>query len=801
MGKRLLMMSASPFILLGASATTQAQVSTDAEAPGDDEIGAIVVTAQKRAESIQNVPLSIQAVSGEALKAAGVNDPTQLGKLVPSLQISNNGVIAAGLSIRIRGFGTPANGSTDSDVAAYVDGAYIPRPGALLNSFLDVKSVEVLNGPQGTLFGRNAAMGAISINTTAPAFEHSLSASVEGGTFGAIGGTVIANAALSDVAAIRFAGKYSHTDGRFFNRLDQKTYGRRNDYVGRLSLLVDVTPDLTWILRADAAKTTGDGVNPQAVYVNTATPAQLAAFTGFLNIFGATPPVYSSRPSYEFNQTFGNPYLKNKQWGIINDINWNMSPVLAARLINTYRDWDNDQLSGDTIATALDILSVRQKFSSKAQSHELQLISDRDAFVGGKLGFTAGVYYFEEDYGLDTSFNLGTQFCPILVGGNAPALVPACLALPQTDAGFGLYGQNTKSFAIYGQVNYNIAPDLTLDLGARQTWDKKTAVLDNSPTNPIALFPIMVDEPAYNFKLKENKPSFRASLSWQAADRTMLFAHFATGYKSGGFNNAASGFAPTAASRRVFDSESVQDYEVGVKTTFWDGKAQINATAFYTRLNDFQDRSFDGQNFLTRNSGDVKSKGIDIDSRFRPIPNLTLRLAATYLDAKYIKNEVAPTLEGCSATGTPVCPVVPSTPPNPLTQDLSGQRLQYSPKLQGSAGFDLALDDLIGGGYHATLSGTQHRTSSFLTSNTNNPASRLPGWWTTDLSFSIATPDEGLKLEIYGTNIFNKHYYQATLPQILGVIFGVNDATTGSTLYRGFLGDPRQIGARVTANF
>ena len=785
-------MSTSPAILLAMASMAHAQSPGEVGVVSDDEVGTIIVTAQKRAENIQNVPLSIQAVSGEALKAAGVNDPTQLSKLVPSLQISNNGVIAAGLSIRIRGFGTPANGSTDSDVAAYIDGAYIPRPGALLNSFLDVNTVEVLNGPQGTLFGRNAAMGAISINTNVPKFEHSLSASVEGGTFGAIGGTVIGNTALGDKAAIRVAGKYFHTDGRYFNQLDDNTYGSRSDYVGRVSFLLDVTPDLSWTARVDGARTTGDGVNPQAVYVNTATPGQLAAFTGFLNIFGASPPVYSSRPSFDFNQTFGEPGLRDTQWGVTSDVNWKVAPQFMVRLINSYRDWKSNQLSGDTIATSLDILSVRQKFSSKAQSHELQFISDRDGFMDGRLGFTAGAYYFEEDYGLDTSFDLGTQFCPILVGGQNPAAVPACLALPQVGAGFGLFDQNTKSVALYGQLNYSITPELTLDLGARQTWDKKTATLDNTPLNPIALFPIMVDEPRYDFRLKENKPSFRASLSWQAADRTMVFAHFATGYKSGGFNNAASGFAPTAPARRAFDSESVQDYEIGVKSMFWDGKAQINATLFYTRLNDFQDRSFDGQNFLYRNSGDVESKGIDLDSRFRPVRNLTLRLAATYLDANYITNRGAPGFEGCPPGGTPTCPIV---------QDLSGERLQYSPKLQGSAGFDLVLDDLVGGGYQATLSGTQHHTSSYLTSNTNNPASRLPGRWTTDLSFGISTPDEGLKLEVYGTNIFNKHYYQATLPQILGVIFGVNDAATGSTLYRGFLGDPRQVGARVTARF
>ena len=150
-----------------AQGAPQSAPPADASADAGSKLEDIVVTAQKREQNIQSVPLSIVSVSGDTLARAGINDPVALQKLVPSLQI-NNTFFGSGVVIRIRGFGSAANTAVDSEVAPYLDGAFVPRPGALLASFLDVKNVEVLNGPQGTLFGRNATLGAISINTNAP---------------------------------------------------------------------------------------------------------------------------------------------------------------------------------------------------------------------------------------------------------------------------------------------------------------------------------------------------------------------------------------------------------------------------------------------------------------------------------------------------------------------------------------------------------------------------------------------------------------------------------------------------------
>jgi hypothetical protein len=210
-----------------ASATPSAApaVTTGTPSPSDTNsasqpLGEIVVTAQKRAENVQNVPLSIVAVSGQTLTAQGITDVLELQRFIPDLRLDTIQQ-AAGVSLRIRGIGSFSNAAIDPDVAPYIDGVFIPRAGAILTSFLDVDDVEVLRGPQGTLFGRNAAVGAISIRSNSPSFAgDSGSLAVEGGNFGRYKVEGIGNWAVNDSFALRAAAFDSHTDGWFKNTFD-----------------------------------------------------------------------------------------------------------------------------------------------------------------------------------------------------------------------------------------------------------------------------------------------------------------------------------------------------------------------------------------------------------------------------------------------------------------------------------------------------------------------------------------------------------------------------------------------------
>ncbi len=754
--------------------------STDAV----ETLGDIIVTAQKRSESIQDVPLSIVAASGEQLETAGVQNVAQLAKLAPSLKIDQS-ALAAGVSIRIRGFGSPAGSATDSDVATYIDGAYVPRPGALLTSFLDVDRVEVLSGPQGTLFGRNASMGAISVTTKAPDMsEFSGELKAEGGSYGTFAGTAIANLPASEQLALRLAFKASHTDGLYDNLLDGRTYGRSNSWIGRISARAELTPSFNWTVRADASKSRGDGVYAFTGAPN-AVPVQIAALNSFVTSRGRSVPVLTPKPSFTVNQEFGNPFYDDRQWGLASDLDWDVSPSVSLRLINSYRDWDNEQRTMDSVGLSLSLLNVYQSNASRAHSHELQLISAKDAFMGGKLGITAGLYLAQEDYDYGVSFNVGPDWCPILFS----AVAAACQAGPQANAAVSNFSQSADSFAVYAQANYAILPTLELALGARYTWDDKSASLVTTTPNPLAVAPLARPESHLTLRFKDDRPSFRASLSWEVADRVKAFATFSTGYKSGGFNSGISN-PPLTPALRTFASETAQDYELGIKSVFLDGRARLNLTLFHTTLNDFQDRSFDGTSFIIRNSGDVRSKGVDVDGEIVGPAGLRLHFAATYLDSYYTSNPNAPGLEGC--TGAPGCPTV---------QDLSGERRPYASKWQGNIGLSWTSEPFADGKMTATIRATENFTSGFLTSNTNNPGSRLPGFATTDISVSLATVDERWQIDLFGTNIFDKRYHVNTIAQVLGGLFGVNDPVTGATLFRGFAGDPARYGLRLSFKY
>ena len=594
------------------------------------------------------------------------------------------------------------------------------------------------------------------------------------------------NLPVAETLAVRFAAKNSNSGGYFKNMLDGRTYGDRDVFVGRASAKWEIAPALTWLVRGDYSRTTGDGVYPSLVYAETATPAALAAYTTFANRFGGVSPVVGNEPSYNFRQRISNPFLRDRQYGITSQLTYDVSPVAAVRLINSYRDWKNEQQIGDTVGTSYDLLKVLRFTKSLAESHELQFISDKDAFLDSRLGITAGLYYAREKYTLNSSFNFGTQFCNVLL-----ALAPApvrnnCNAAPLTPAGINKFFQVAKSYAVYGQADYALTPQLTLGLGARHTWDEKEAISEQIRNNPGASQLVGIEAPN-ELLFKDDNTSFRASLSYEPTKDILLFGTFSTGYKSGGFNTGSATVLTDA--QRTFASTTVKDYQLGIKSILLDGRARLNLTLFNTNLHNFQDRSFDGTQFVIRNAGDVRSRGVDFDGDFEPIDNFKLMFGGSYLDSKYTKNTNAPGLEGC--TGGPGCP---------LFQDLSGTRLHFAPKFKGRIGAEVSSGPM-GSGYELTFAAHENYTSSFLTANTGNEQSRVDGYATTDLRLTLDSPDKKWSASLFGTNVFNKIYYTTTVAQVLGNIIGVTSTTTGETVFRGNLGEPARYGVRLSFDF
>jgi len=476
---------------------------------------------------------------------------------------------------------------------------------------------------------------------------------------------------------------------------------------------------------------------------------------------------------------------------VTSDLSWNMSEHVTVRLIDTYRNWSETQTDGDVVFTTLDLLNRHQTFGSRAHSHELQIVTPKGAFLEGHFGFTAGLYYFGENYDIDEIVDLGSQYCTVALASK-PALIPACNSAPHVAATQAPFSQHTDSFAVYAQANIEILPDLELNLGARQTWDRKSGTFQQIVLNPFAGATIFrAPEGPDAMKFNDSRPSWLANLSWHADDNVMAFVTYATGYKSGGFNSAPGAVALTPTTRK-FSSETSDDVELGVKSLWLDSKVLLNATLFNTELHNFQDRSFNGLGFVIRNSGDVRSRGLEVESQAHVIDHVALNLGFAYLDSIYAKNVAAPQYAGCStAIVNAACPGV---------QNLSGRWLPFAPKWQGNAGFELNSDPFMGG-FTGALALNESFTSSFQADNTLSSQTMVPGFGTLDGRLSVYSPDGVWQLDLTGTNILNKHYFTAYFAQPLAGALGLNDPTTGNTVFRGFVGDPQEFRLKLTARF
>ena len=746
------------------------------------QIEEVVVTAQKRAENIQDVPLSIMAVSEKAMEARGIDDVRGLERVVPNLRLDT---IAqqSGVSLRIRGFGASSNAAIDPSVAPYIDGAFIPRPGAILTTFLDVESVEVLRGPQGTLFGRNATVGAISLKTHAPGPDFAGRLSAEAGSYGTHKLEGMVNLPVSDTFALRFAAIATDTDGYIKNRLDGQTYGWNDTVAARASAKWDVTENLTWTVRADLARTNGDGVALNQVDTSTASDAQLANFAARV---GQPGPLLHYPPGREVSQFLTNLNLKDRQYGVNSDLSFKFGDGYTLRLINAYRDWRNLQSDGDVVFTPLDLVSRDAVFDSESHSHELQLISPKGALLNGRLDFVAGLYHFEEDYLIGEDFNLGSQYCSFAVAAAAPALVGACNAGPKIGAAHGVFTQNAKSTAAYAQATFAVTPDLDLILGARQTWDDKSGRFVQTISNPTAALLRSPEDVALKFD--DSRPSWRASLSWRPVTDVTAFLTYSTGYKSGGLNSA--GGAQPLGAKRLFDSEKSYDWEAGVKSVLLDRRLLLNVTLYRTRLEDFQERAFDGVSFIVRNAGTIRAQGVELEGQARPFAGMAIDFGAAYLDSEFTANHAAPGLPACNNSPTS-CPTV---------QDLTGRRPTFSPKWQANLGAEYTTPE-FGGGFTLSLRGDMAYTGKVNSTNDLNPQGVIDSYTLYNGRIILTGPDRTWNVALFGENLTNEHYFRNKFSQTLDAVFGVRVPATGATQLRGFVGAPRTWGVRVAKAF
>jgi len=762
-----------------AARADDAAEATDATAAPAAAIEEVVVTAQRREERLQDVPLSVQAFTGETLVAANVTSVQDLPRLTPNFTVMR-GTQTANLRLNIRGVGAASNSAIDPSIGTFIDGVYVPRPGALFGTMNDISSAEVLRGPQGTLFGRNSTVGAVLLRSTSPGDDFAGSAEMQFGNYNdqKFSGTV--NLPVGDKLAFRASGLTDTRDGYAYNRYDNKKFATVDTDAARIGMKWDITDDLTWTVKYDHTNMGGDGKAELEIDPNTLTTASAAR----LNLItGGNPPDLSDPWDRKSNQRIDGD-VHDSQWGLVSDLSWKLGGDYTVRLLGGYRDWNNRQLESDVLFMPADFLARTGLYDSKSQSYELQLISPTDELLGGRLDYVAGLYYFQEDFHIGEVFGLGANFC-----GLVPApLRPACAASGNKASATDLnFNQDANNLAAYAQANVGMTETVDLVLGLRWTQDSKDGTFDQQINNPFGA--LLRAKETTDLKLDDDQFTYRVGVNWKPNRDLLVFGSYSTGYKSGGFNSG--GGTVALGQKRLFDKETTDNYEAGAKWTLADGRAHVNGTIFRMDLGDFQDRAFDGSSFNVINAGDLRNQGVELDADWAATDWMSIFAAVGYLDAEFAKYSNASCLP-YPAQVNPTC-----------TQDLKGETPGFAPQWQGSTGLQFQ-GDLPFGNVGYTLRSDVSYTDDMNVNqiNDNNPQGIQKAYTLVSARGSLMFgANRHIALSLYGDNLTDEHYCTGKVAQPFDNLLGLRDPVSGGTVMRCQVNVPRTYGLSVKVSF
>jgi iron complex outermembrane receptor protein len=826
-------------IALTASAPAFAQDAAPVDAVTDD--GEIVVTATGRAQAAQDVPLAVSVVGAEQIENAGVSDIRGLRQITPSLQVTTGQSAATGVVLRIRGIGTGGdNPGFEPAVGVFIDGVFRARAGVALSDLPPIDRVEVLRGPQGTLFGRNTSAGALSITTQGPTPE--LGGYLEGsyGNFNEIELKAGISGPLSEQFSARVDGGYHKRDGYIVDPNTGRDFNNIDRWFARGQLKFE-TADVTVRLIGDYAKTdedccgalnTGSGFELLPSGRDTTTTGGVLGFVtaNLIDALSANPAAGGATGRdgirYPFNRearlmaTSPNRSLSErvKEYGLSGQVDWSLGDVTLTS-ITAYRDWKATR-SQDIDFSGLD-RAYRDGYRTGIRDFTQELRFKGSA-LDGKLDWLVGGFYLNEKLTLNDTVRLGTQADQFVDGvvnqltrsallptggqlfgtipgaplmgqvflASNPALAAAAAAggptvlatflqpIPRSPAGAGQvadrYQVDTQAFALFTHNIINVTDNLSLTLGLR--WNRETkditanlnsvvpacafwlnpaSALYRQALNGAGLFslahlytcnPTINSEFNGNYAGKRTEDEFTgtAKIAFKVNDDVLLFGGYDRGYKSGGYNLDRGSFDSVLLGGNgaqitdlAFGNETVDSYEVGFKTNFTRA-FQFNATAFYMDFKGYQDNSFVGTRFVTRNFSKLTSKGIELESVIRPTSNLTFGLNYTLLDTE-VKDPTAGADFGKPLT---------NSPRNVIT---------------GSMTWTPQLSENVGALFHVDF-----RTNS--DANTINNPIAVP--YTTNDGYSIVNARVGLNfgeggrfgIEAYVENLFDTYYNITSFP-------------------------------------
>jgi iron complex outermembrane receptor protein len=749
-----------------------------------NQLDDVVVSSRRRQESVQDIPIPISVIRGAVAEDAGAFNTNRLKELIPSVQLYSSN--ARNTTLNIRGLGSTfglTNDGIDPGVGFYVDGVYYARPAATSLDFVDVEQVEVLRGPQGTLFGKNTTAGAFNITTRPASFIPSATFETSYGNLNYIQAKASITGPVAKNLAARISFSGTQRDGTIFSTTTQKPTNTLNNVGFRAQLLYTPTDKINITVAADNARQRPDGY---AMVVAGVITTKRAAYRQFNNIIADLDYKLPTTNPFDRITDADSPWKVNNDFG---GASLNIDAKIGkGKLTSTsaWRYWTWDP-SNDRDFIGLPVLTKSQGNSKHKQlSQEVRYVGQFSERLSGVLG----VFFIAQDLKSD----------PVQTEESGAAQwrfsQSSTSALWKTAGLFDGFGTNTTSSlktigaAAFGQIDWTITPKLHLLPGLRFNYDKKDVDYKREvygglqTTDPalIALKNSVYTNQAFKFNVEENNFSGQITFAYKPTKNLNVFATYANSYKPVGVNL---GGLPTANGVVLIDlakvkPEYVTHYEVGIKTKPTP-QTSVNFVIYNTDIKDYQTQVQTAEIGVNRgylaNAEKVRVSGAELDGNIRVGEHLSFTGAVSYTDGKYVSFKNAPVpLEEVGGEAA--------------FKDISGERLPGISKWSGSVGGELTSNGklfTLKGKYFLALD--IYYRSEFSSSASPSQYLNIDGYTILNARAGFRA-SSGFSILIWSRNLTNKHYFEQLLP-----------AAGSAGQYAAVLGDPRTYGTTLRYTF
>ncbi|UPZ17622.1 TonB-dependent receptor [Flavobacterium humidisoli] len=742
----------------------------------ENKLVEVVVSSRRRIEKVQDVPIAVSVVTGKQAEAAGAFNVNRIKELVPSVQLYSSNPRNTGINIRSLGspFGL-TNDGIDPGVGFYVDGVYYARPAATTLDFIDVEQIEVLRGPQGSLFGKNTTSGAFNITSRKPSFTTGADFELSYGNYAFLQAKASITGALGKKVAGRLSFSGTQRDGLIDNVATGRPTNTLNNQGFRGQLLWTPTENTNITFAGDLTTQRPDGY---AQVVAGVAPTQRAAYRQFDAIIKDLNYQLPSLNAFDRKIDHDTPWRSGQDLG---GVSLNIDTKIGGGTLTSttaWRFWNWDP-SNDRDFTGLQVLAKSQNPTRQTQiTQEIRYAGQLTSKISG----VAGVFFIDQ-----TSQTDGTE-----ESGNAQWRFSQSTTSPlwKTPGLFEGYGIKTdariraSSAAVFGQLDWAVTERFHILPGLRYNFDKKDASYSRTTygglqtTDPalLALKKSVYSDQAFDSDTDNTDFSGNLTLTYKASDKINAYATYAKSYKPVGVNVA--GLPTNAAGQPMTDlavvkPEKVNHYEIGVKTSPFKNSI-FNLTFFNTDIKDFQTNVQAAELGVNRgylaNADKVRVRGAELDASFVINSHVTINGAATYTDGKYVKFTNAPL--PLEETGAPVA-----------FKDVSGTELPGASRWAGSLGGELSDNaKFFGNAGKIFFAADGYARSEFSSSPSASKYLVVQGYaiFNARLGFRAS---QGLSIQIWGRNLLNKDYYEQLLP-----------AGGNSGQYAGVLGDQRTYG-------